>query len=80
MNVDFVQAAKSDRWTPEILSELKTIVHDSKKTEQGSKGGGEVKLHVLPNAGHWLHMDNPQGLVAMLAPSLQELAQEVDVT
>ena len=24
------------------------------------------KIHVLPNAGHWLHVDNPQGLIHIL--------------
>ncbi|GAQ90339.1 hypothetical protein KFL_006290040 [Klebsormidium nitens] len=72
MNVDIVQAAKSDRWTPEILSELEAIVKESKGKR---KGDGKLRMHVLPNAGHWVHMDNPKGLVDLLAPSLRELAQ-----
>jgi pimeloyl-ACP methyl ester carboxylesterase len=29
--------------------------------------GGAVRLHVLPNAGHWLHADDPEGLLGALA-------------
>ena len=28
---------------------------------------GAVHLHVLPNAGHWLHADDPEGLLSALA-------------
>jgi pimeloyl-ACP methyl ester carboxylesterase len=36
--------------------------------EAASKGG--VKLHILPDAGHWLHADNPSGLKDLLTNSL----------
>ena len=29
---------------------------------------GRVAVHVVPNAGHWLHVDNPEGLLAILEP------------
>lgn len=75
--MDIVQAAKSDRWTPKILSELEAMV---KESEGKRKGGGKLRMHVLPNAGHWLHMDNPSGLIEILAPSLRKLAQTGGVT
>ena len=30
----------------------------------------QVKVHVLPNAGHWLHVDNAEGLLTLIASSL----------
>jgi pimeloyl-ACP methyl ester carboxylesterase len=36
-----------------------------------------VSLHVLPNAGHWLHVDNPDGLRALIAPELVRLGKEL---
>jgi esterase len=29
---------------------------------------GRVRMHVLPNAGHWVHVDDPTGLAAAIAP------------
>lgn len=26
-------------------------------------------MHLLPNSGHWVHSDNPDGLFDILAPS-----------
>ena len=31
---------------------------------------GAIELHVLPNAGHWLHVDDPEGLLALLIRGL----------
>ena len=35
---------------------------------------GEIQVHTLPNAGHWVHTDNPTGLVAMMQPILDNFA------
>lgn len=32
---------------------------------------GSTKIHLLPNAGHWVHMDNPKGLIDMIVESEQ---------
>ena len=29
-----------------------------------------LQVHLLPDAGHWVHTDNPEGLLRILAPSL----------
>jgi pimeloyl-ACP methyl ester carboxylesterase len=31
---------------------------------------GTVELHVVPNAGHWLHVDNPAFLLELLSQNL----------
>ena len=36
-----------------------------------------VRFHVLPDAGHWLHVDNPDGLRALVAPELVRLGKEL---
>jgi len=59
VHVDVVRAERSDRWTPETLLSFSTLPKD------------RVALHVLRDAGHWLHADNLGGLVALLAPSLR---------
>lgn len=61
--VHVVRAARSHRWPEDVVSKLKA----------GS--GGDLKYHVLPNAGHWLHVDNPVGLRDIIAPELVKLAK-----
>jgi len=58
INIHLVQASKSDRWRDEEMARLKTIRSTS------------VHLHSLSDAGHWVHVDNPLGLLEMLMPSL----------
>ena len=48
--VHLVRGERSDRWSPEALSRLANTRHG----------------HVLPDAGHWLHVDNPAGLLDLL--------------
>lgn len=50
--VDVVRAARSDRWADAELARF--------------SGPRDLHLHVLPDAGHWLHVDNPEGLLALL--------------
>lgn len=62
VHVHVVRGGESDRWTPETVAEL-----------DGACGlsGGRTLHHLVPKAGHWVHVDNPDGL---LAPMLQHLA------
>lgn len=52
-----VRAAESDRWTPVDLARIAKLAE-----------AGRIRSHVLPAAGHWLHADNPAGLLDLLAP------------
>ncbi len=53
--VDVVRAARSERWSDEELARF----------EQPG-----LTLHLLPDAGHWVHVDNPDGLLALLRGNL----------
>lgn len=55
----FLRAERSDRWTQRVLAEFE-------KRSQFSN----LYLHTLPNAGHWVHVDNPAGLTELLQKSL----------
>lgn len=53
--IHIVRAANSPRWTADIVDELNQI-------------NPCVQVHRLENAGHWVHVDNPVGLQALLSP------------
>jgi len=55
-----VVAEQSDRWAPENRARLQTLVERHPA----------AKLHVVPNAGHWLHVDNPAFLLELMAGNL----------
>ncbi|KAL8039766.1 hypothetical protein ABFX02_10G057900 [Erythranthe guttata] len=63
MEINILRAEKSDRWNRDIIQQLEHL--DSKRE---SETEGKVSLHVLPNAGHWVHVDNPKGLLEIVAP------------
>lgn len=53
--VHLVRAGRSDRWPPDVLAQLDALPHDARGT-----------VHLLPNAGHWVHVDDPGGLMDLL--------------
>uniref|UniRef100_A0A7S0SIX9 AB hydrolase-1 domain-containing protein n=1 Tax=Mantoniella antarctica TaxID=81844 RepID=A0A7S0SIX9_9CHLO len=62
--VHVVRAAKSTRWPEDLVEQLRTRAEE----------GGTLRYHVLPDAGHWLHVDNPGGLRDIIAPELIRLS------
>lgn len=55
MTVSFVKAERSTfRWGGTDEANIRALGH---------------AVHELPNAGHWVHSDNPVGLFHILAPS-----------
>lgn len=71
LDIGIVRAEKSDRWYPSLLSHLEELANASKTPRSDT---GTVSYHVLEKAGHWLHVDNPTGLIEILAPSLVKLS------
>nr|XP_043616140.1 abhydrolase domain-containing protein C22H12.03 isoform X2 [Erigeron canadensis] len=66
VHVNFLKAERSlHRWA---LGDLQRI-HAAE--EQASQEGGGVEMHVLEDAGHWVHADNPDGLFRILSFSFQ---------
>ena len=50
----FVRAERSARWDPAVLARF-------------AAAPPVVRLHLLGDAGHWLHVDNPEGLLALMS-------------
>ncbi|GJN17083.1 hypothetical protein PR202_gb04123 [Eleusine coracana subsp. coracana] len=55
LEIAIVQAERSDRWDPSDVRRLKAL-----SRREGKPDAGKVSLHVLPNSGHWVHVDNPK--------------------
>jgi pimeloyl-ACP methyl ester carboxylesterase len=55
VTIDLVRALREPRWTPTLLAQLNAL---------------PVRVHPL-DAGHWLHVDDLEGLLRLLIPSLQ---------
>ncbi|KAL5227882.1 hypothetical protein ABZP36_016147 [Zizania latifolia] len=70
LDIAIVQAERSDRWHPDDVQRLKAL---SKREDKPD--AGKVSLHVLPNAGHWVHVDNPKGLLEIMAPHFLSTAK-----
>ena len=67
--IHLVRAARSDRWSDADNKELESAV----KQTQHNIDTGTLVLHELADAGHWLHVDNPQGLVQLMAQNMKDL-------
>jgi esterase len=59
LRVDIVRAERSDRFTPDDVDHLRAL-----------GAAGKLGYYVLPDAAHWLHVDNPRGLLALLTALL----------
>jgi len=70
--INLVRAERSDRWDGESMQELAAAAKASE--HDGGRDGGVTKELILESAGHWVHTDNPKGLVNLMAPSLAELS------
>lgn len=68
MEIAVVRAEKSDRWDPNVIERLDTLA-----SHNGNESKGKVSVYVLPNSGHWVHVDNPKGLLDIVAPKIASL-------
>lgn len=61
-DIHVLYGCRSERFTSAAIGELRGIL------------GGQVKG--IPEAGHWVHVDNPQGTIELLAEILVSVDQE----
>ncbi|KAL9227695.1 hypothetical protein vseg_003352 [Gypsophila vaccaria] len=66
--ISIVRAENSDRWDPHIIQRLEMLANKERDESEG-----KFSLHVLPKAGHWVHVDNLKGLLEILAPKIASL-------
>ena len=64
--VQLVMAGKNKSWTESIISELQTI--------QSVRRPSSFKMHKLDKAGHWVHVDDLDGLMKLMVDELGERA------
>jgi pimeloyl-ACP methyl ester carboxylesterase len=65
-----VVAERSDRWAPENRARLHAMLEIVRLREPTVRESGTVALHIVPNAGHWLHVDNPAFLLELMGKEL----------
>lgn len=66
VHMNFLKAERSlHRWALEDLQRIHAA------EELAAEEGGGVEMHVLEDAGHWVHADNPDGLFRILSSSFQ---------
>ncbi|XP_020098731.1 protein ABHD11 [Ananas comosus] len=64
LEIAIVRAENSDRWHPHVLQRLEALAAKEEVADEG-----KVTLHVLPKSGHWVHVDNPKGLLEIMVPN-----------
>lgn len=69
MEVSIVRAENSDRWDTDVIQRLESLAN-----LRVDESEGKFSVHVLPNSGHWVHVDNPKGLLEIMAPRIASLA------
>ncbi|XP_068652571.1 abhydrolase domain-containing protein C22H12.03 isoform X2 [Aristolochia californica] len=66
VHVNFLKAERSlHRWALEDIQRIHAA------EELAIEEGAGVEMHVLEDAGHWVHADNPDGLFRILSSSFQ---------
>lgn len=69
MEIVIVRAENSDRWDPYIIQKLESL--GNRRTDESVEG--KLSVVVLPKSGHWVHVDNPKGLLDIVTPKMASL-------
>lgn len=67
VSINVVRALRSDRWDDATLERLQAAARGAARPEAGR---GVTRVWEVPDAGHWLHVDNLPGVLAVMAPAL----------
>jgi pimeloyl-ACP methyl ester carboxylesterase len=73
--VHLVMAGKSKSWTEDVVSELESIPSFSRghsSSSSSSPPSSSFRMHKLDRAGHWVHVDDLEGLMALMVDGLQQ--------
>lgn len=62
---ELLVAENSDRWSGSMKERAARLAQDP-----GDPRQGPVRVHTLPDSGHWVHVDNPEGLQQILVDHL----------
>mgnify|MGYP003331177400 CR=1 FL=1 len=68
MEIVMVRAENSDRWDPRIVEKLESL--DGRKNDESES---RLSVVVLPKSGHWVHVDNPKGLLEIVIPKMASI-------
>ncbi|KAI7732544.1 hypothetical protein M8C21_024150 [Ambrosia artemisiifolia] len=69
MEIVMVRAENSDRWDPHVINKLESL-----KNRTSDESEGKLSVVVLPKSGHWVHVDNPKGLLEIVTPKMASLS------
>ncbi|RLN37651.1 hypothetical protein BBJ28_00001915 [Nothophytophthora sp. Chile5] len=58
VQIHFVQAESNNMWTPQVIARLE------------AQQQHQVYRHLLHKSGHWVHIDNPSGLLQIIEANL----------
>jgi len=47
-------------------------LREAEASSTADDAAGTTRYHELPDAGHWVHVDNPTGLTNMVLPSMNQ--------
>lgn len=68
MEIVIVRAEDSDRWAPHVIEKLESLAD-----QRADETEGKFSYVVLPKSGHWVHVDNPKGLLEIVTPKMASL-------
>eukprot|EP00571_Detonula_confervacea_P002179 CAMPEP_0172326854 /NCGR_PEP_ID=MMETSP1058-20130122/57824_1 /TAXON_ID=83371 /ORGANISM="Detonula confervacea, Strain CCMP 353" /LENGTH=347 /DNA_ID=CAMNT_0013043745 /DNA_START=203 /DNA_END=1246 /DNA_ORIENTATION=- len=68
--VQLVMAGKNKSWSDEIVSELESI--PSFQKEESLRSSSLFQMHTLDKAGHWVHVDDLEGLLKLMVEGLKQ--------
>lgn len=68
MEIVIVRAENNEIWDSDMVQKLNLL---AQRKDDGTKG--KVSVHLLPKSGHWVHKDNPEGLLEIMTAKMASL-------